>query len=160
MSMNETYQPINCDDYDNLELACQHHLLLTLALKDGEVLQAKANDLVSRKTWSIWSQMSQVKPGSFVSTKLPASATRRSVPWWSANLNFFRLIRPTFHVKRRLISAAPSGMPYQTYTFFTFCRPLTRHENTRSRNQRFAVKQQRCGISSPGRDPLLLPDFL
>ena len=49
MSMYETYQPINCDDYDNLELACQHHLLLTLALKDGEVLQAKANDLVSRK---------------------------------------------------------------------------------------------------------------
>ncbi|WP_391488188.1 Rho-binding antiterminator [Leclercia tamurae] len=49
MSMNETYQPINCDDYDNLELACQHHLVLTLALKDGEVLKAKANDLVSRK---------------------------------------------------------------------------------------------------------------
>ena len=49
MSMNDTYQPINCDDYDNLELACQHHLLLTLELKDGEVLKAKANDLVSRK---------------------------------------------------------------------------------------------------------------
>lgn len=49
MSMNDTYQPINCDDYDNLELACQHHLLLTLALKDGEVLKARANDLVSRK---------------------------------------------------------------------------------------------------------------
>lgn len=49
MSMNETYQPINCDDYDNLELACQHHLVLTLVLKDGEVLKAKANDLVSRK---------------------------------------------------------------------------------------------------------------
>ncbi|HFQ8227975.1 TPA: Rho-binding antiterminator [Citrobacter freundii] len=49
MSMNDTYQPINCDDYDNLEFACQHHLLLTLELKDGEVLQAKANDLVSRK---------------------------------------------------------------------------------------------------------------
>jgi len=47
--MNETYQPINCDDYDNLELACQHHLLLTLELKDGEVLKAKAADLVSRK---------------------------------------------------------------------------------------------------------------
>ncbi|VED53891.1 Rho-specific inhibitor of transcription termination (YaeO) [Raoultella terrigena] len=49
MSMNDTYQPINCDDYDNLELACQHHLVLTLALKDGEQLQAKANDLISRK---------------------------------------------------------------------------------------------------------------
>lgn len=49
MSMNDAYQPINCDDYDNLELACQHHLLLALELKDGEVLSAKANDLVSRK---------------------------------------------------------------------------------------------------------------
>ena len=43
MSMNDTYQPINCDDYDNLELACQHHLMLTLELKDGEKLQAKAS---------------------------------------------------------------------------------------------------------------------
>ena len=47
--MNDTYQPINCDDYDNLELACQHHLVLTLALKDGEQLQAKASDLIARK---------------------------------------------------------------------------------------------------------------
>ncbi|MEJ5073201.1 Rho-binding antiterminator [Enterobacter ludwigii] len=49
MSMNESYQPINCDDYDNLEIACQNHLVLALELKDGEVLKAKANDLVSRK---------------------------------------------------------------------------------------------------------------
>lgn len=28
---------------------CQHHLVLTLALKDGEQLQAKASDLISRK---------------------------------------------------------------------------------------------------------------
>lgn len=49
MSLNDTYQPINCDDYDNLELACQHHLLLTLELKSGEVIKAKASDLVSRK---------------------------------------------------------------------------------------------------------------
>lgn len=49
MSMNESYQPINCDDYDNLELACQNHLVLTLEMKDGEELKAKANDLVSRK---------------------------------------------------------------------------------------------------------------
>jgi Rho-binding antiterminator len=47
--MNESYQPINCDDYDNLELACQNHLVLALELKDGEVLKAKASDLVSRK---------------------------------------------------------------------------------------------------------------
>ncbi|MGO3912014.1 Rho-binding antiterminator, partial [Huaxiibacter chinensis] len=45
MSMNDTYQPINCDDYDNLELACQNHLVLALTLKDGEVLKAKASDL-------------------------------------------------------------------------------------------------------------------
>ncbi|EAR9308028.1 Rho-binding antiterminator [Salmonella enterica] len=49
MSMNETYQPINCDDYDSLELACMHHLILTITLKDGELLQAKANDLILRK---------------------------------------------------------------------------------------------------------------
>lgn len=49
MSINDAYQPINCDDYDNLELACQHHLLLTLEMKDGEVLSAKANDLLLRK---------------------------------------------------------------------------------------------------------------
>ncbi|EKK5220859.1 MULTISPECIES: Rho-binding antiterminator [Cronobacter] len=49
MSMNDAYQPINCDDYDNLELACQHHLLLTLELKSGEVMKAKAQDLVTRK---------------------------------------------------------------------------------------------------------------
>ncbi|EAA5901143.1 TPA: Rho-binding antiterminator [Salmonella enterica subsp. enterica serovar Ball] len=49
MSMNETYQPINCDDYDSLELACMHHLILTITLKDGEILQAKANDLILRK---------------------------------------------------------------------------------------------------------------
>jgi Rho-binding antiterminator len=47
--MNESYQPINCDDYDNLELACQNHLVLALELKDGEVLKAKASDLVLRK---------------------------------------------------------------------------------------------------------------
>lgn len=29
--------------------ACMHHLILTLTLKDGEVLQAKANDLILRK---------------------------------------------------------------------------------------------------------------
>lgn len=49
MSMNDAYQPINCDDYDNLELACQHGLLLTLELKDGEVVKAKAKDLLTRK---------------------------------------------------------------------------------------------------------------
>lgn len=49
MSINDVYQPINCDDYDNLELACQRHLLITLELKDAEVFNAKAQDLVSRK---------------------------------------------------------------------------------------------------------------
>ncbi|AVF37293.1 MULTISPECIES: Rho-binding antiterminator [Rahnella] len=49
MSMNDEYQPINCDDYDNLELACQHHLVLTLKLRSGEVVEAKAKDLLMRK---------------------------------------------------------------------------------------------------------------
>lgn len=82
MSMNDTYQPINCDDYDNLELACQHHLMLTLELKDGEKLQAKASDLVSAKMWSIWSSRPLAKPVSYVWIKLPALATRKSVRWW------------------------------------------------------------------------------
>ena len=83
MSMNETYQPINCDDYDNLELACQHHLLLTLALKDGEVLQAKANDLVSRKN------VEYLVADVAGETRELRLDTRRSVPWWSANPDYF-----------------------------------------------------------------------
>ena len=82
MSMNDTYQPINCDDYDNLELACQHHLILTLELKDGEVLKAKASDLVSRKMWNTRLWKMQVQRVSYASTKLPVSAIRKSAPSW------------------------------------------------------------------------------
>ncbi|MBD1227787.1 MULTISPECIES: Rho-binding antiterminator [Xenorhabdus] len=46
---NEEYQPINCDDYDNLELACQRQLYLHLQLRDGETLEGKANKLILRK---------------------------------------------------------------------------------------------------------------
>lgn len=49
MLMNDEYQPINCDDYDNLELACQHHLILTLKLRGGEIVEGKAVDLLLRK---------------------------------------------------------------------------------------------------------------
>ncbi|MGB9098779.1 Rho-binding antiterminator [Erwinia sp.] len=49
MLTNEAYKPINCDDYDNLELACQNSWMLALELKDGEKLKAKATDMVSRK---------------------------------------------------------------------------------------------------------------
>lgn len=49
MLTNEAYTPINCDDYDNLELACQNQWLLALELKDGEKLKAKAKDMFSRK---------------------------------------------------------------------------------------------------------------
>ena len=49
MSKIEEYQPINCDDYDNLELACQHHLILTLKLRGGEIVEGKASDLLLRK---------------------------------------------------------------------------------------------------------------
>ncbi len=49
MSITDAYQPINCDDYDNLELACQHHLVLTINIRGGEVVEGKASDLFSRK---------------------------------------------------------------------------------------------------------------
>ena len=39
----------NCDDYDNLELACQNHWMLSLEMKDGEQLKAKAKEIFSRK---------------------------------------------------------------------------------------------------------------
>ncbi|MFU9135454.1 Rho-binding antiterminator [Erwinia tasmaniensis] len=49
MLTNEAYRPINCDDYDNLELACQKSWTLSLELKNGEQLKARATDMVSRK---------------------------------------------------------------------------------------------------------------
>ncbi|MCU5771290.1 Rho-binding antiterminator [Erwiniaceae bacterium BAC15a-03b] len=49
MLTNEAYKPINCDDYDNLELACQSNWILSLELKNGEKLSAKATDMVMRK---------------------------------------------------------------------------------------------------------------
>ncbi|KAB8312896.1 Rho-binding antiterminator [Erwinia endophytica] len=49
MLTNEAYKPINCDDYDNLELACQNNWTLVLTLKNGEQLKAKATEMVSRK---------------------------------------------------------------------------------------------------------------
>lgn len=49
MSMNDEYQAINCDDYDNLEIACQQSLVLTLILRNGETIEGKAQDLLMRK---------------------------------------------------------------------------------------------------------------
>lgn len=49
MLTNEAYKPINCDDYDSLELACQKHWTLAVTLKNGEQLKAKAKDILSRK---------------------------------------------------------------------------------------------------------------
>ncbi|NKI73216.1 Rho-binding antiterminator [Dickeya sp. CFBP 2040] len=49
MSMSNEYQPINCDDYDNLEATCQQHLTLTVELRSGEVVVGKASDMISRK---------------------------------------------------------------------------------------------------------------
>lgn len=50
MLMDEDYKPINCDDYDNLELACQNQWMLSLELKDGEKLNAMAKDMVFKKS--------------------------------------------------------------------------------------------------------------
>ncbi|ACR68078.1 Rho-binding antiterminator [Edwardsiella ictaluri] len=49
MSTTEEYQAINCDDYDSLELACQHHLVLQIVLRDDETFEGQANDIISRK---------------------------------------------------------------------------------------------------------------
>ncbi|MDR0217315.1 MAG: Rho-binding antiterminator [Enterobacteriaceae bacterium] len=49
MSIDTEYQPINCDDYDNLELACQNQLYLHIQLRGGEVFEGKANQLILRK---------------------------------------------------------------------------------------------------------------
>lgn len=49
MLTNDAYKPINCDDYDNLELACQNSWILILELKNGEKMKAKASNLLSRK---------------------------------------------------------------------------------------------------------------
>lgn len=49
MTMNEEYQPINCDDYDNLELACTRHWVLNLTLRKGETVAGAAREMLSRK---------------------------------------------------------------------------------------------------------------
>ena len=49
MLTNEAYKPINCDDYDSLELACQKQWTLAVELKNGEQLKVKANDMITRK---------------------------------------------------------------------------------------------------------------
>ncbi|MEA9393194.1 Rho-binding antiterminator [Acerihabitans sp. TG2] len=49
MSTNEEYQPINCDDYDNLELACQRRLVLTITLRNGDTVTGMARDMFLRK---------------------------------------------------------------------------------------------------------------
>lgn len=40
--MNSDYQPMNCDLYDYLEIACMHGYQLDIELIDGSHLQARA----------------------------------------------------------------------------------------------------------------------
>ncbi|WP_187202739.1 Rho-binding antiterminator [Sodalis-like endosymbiont of Proechinophthirus fluctus] len=49
MTMNEEYQPIKCDDYDNLELACTRHWVLNLTLLNGEIVTGAAHKMLSKK---------------------------------------------------------------------------------------------------------------
>ncbi|EEG86596.1 MULTISPECIES: Rho-binding antiterminator [Proteus] len=49
MSTNTEYQPINCDDYEYLELACQRGLALHIELHDGELIEGIADDLFLSK---------------------------------------------------------------------------------------------------------------
>ncbi|MBQ0213749.1 Rho-binding antiterminator [Proteus vulgaris] len=49
MSTNTEYQPINCDDYEYLELACQRGLALHIELHDGKLIEGIADDLFLSK---------------------------------------------------------------------------------------------------------------
>ena len=49
MSTDNEYQPINCDDYEYLEIACQRQLKLQIKLNDGENIEGQASDLLLRK---------------------------------------------------------------------------------------------------------------
>lgn len=49
MSTDTEYQPINCDDYEYLEIACQRQLKLEIKLHGGEIIEGKASDLLLRK---------------------------------------------------------------------------------------------------------------
>ncbi|BBU94974.1 MULTISPECIES: Rho-binding antiterminator [Providencia] len=49
MSTDTEYQPINCDDYEYLEIACQRQLKLQIILNDGVNIEGKASDLLLRK---------------------------------------------------------------------------------------------------------------
>lgn len=49
MANNDEYTPINCDDYEYLELACQHNLVLSIKLRGGELVLGTANDLLLKK---------------------------------------------------------------------------------------------------------------
>ncbi len=75
MSINDTYQPINCDDYDNLELACQHHLLLQLTFRNGESVKAEAADLFYVKKSNISCTNIMVSTMRFVLMRSEVSVT-------------------------------------------------------------------------------------
>ncbi|GAB1439814.1 Rho-binding antiterminator [Providencia sp.] len=49
MSTDTEYQPINCDDYEYLEIACQRQLKLQIELNGGENIEGQASDLLLRK---------------------------------------------------------------------------------------------------------------
>lgn len=83
MLMNDEYQPINCDDYDNLELACQHKLILKLELRDGEVIEAKAIDLLQKKRVEYLTIEQNGQQRDLRLTISAVSVIRKSVPWSS-----------------------------------------------------------------------------
>ncbi|HGN1707237.1 TPA: Rho-binding antiterminator [Providencia rettgeri] len=49
MSTDTEYQPINCDDYEYLEIACQRQFKLQIKLNGGEKIEGQASDLLLRK---------------------------------------------------------------------------------------------------------------
>lgn len=142
MSMNDTYQPINCDDYDNLELACQHHLMLTLELKDGEKLQAKASDLVSRKNVEYLVVEAAGATRELRLDKIPpgnryGGGERVLIDFAGCDVC---CVLSGFHLTKRFL-------PDKTDAIHTFSHTFLRHKYPCRRNQRFAIKQQWRGIT-------------
>lgn len=71
MSKDTEYKPINCDDYDYLELACQHSLQLTIKLDNGEIIEGKAIDLLLYLVVDVASEKKQLRLDHIVSFSHP-----------------------------------------------------------------------------------------
>lgn len=114
MSTDTEYQPINCDDYEYLELACQRRLKLQIQLQDGSEIEVQAEDLVTRKKVEYLIVGTPEGAKNYALITSIHSATLRSVPLLS--------ITPTSHL---LVSTRDISSPLiinDLYKGFQFMR--------------------------------------